>query len=57
MHLADRGDTVTLPGTLESAACHLAVVEAAPSTEAPTELVADNGYHSRETLETLDDGP
>ena len=57
MHLADRGDTATLPDTLESAARHLAAVEAAPSAEAPAELVADKGYHSRETLKALDDGP
>ena len=57
MHAADRGDTATLPDTLESAARHLAVVEAAPSAEAPAEMVADKGYHSRETLKSLDDGP
>ena len=57
MHPADRGDTATLPGTLESAARHLAAVEAAPSAETPAELVADKGYHSRETLKSLDDGP
>jgi len=57
MHFADRGDTATLPGTLESAARHLAAIEAAPSAEAPAELVADKGYHSRETLKSLDDGP
>jgi transposase len=57
MHLADQGDTATLPGTLESAACHLAAVEAAPSAAAPAEMVADKGYHSRETLKSLDDGP
>jgi transposase len=57
MHNADRGDTATLPGTLESAARHLATVEAAPSAEAPAEMVADKGYHSREMLKTLDDGP
>ena len=57
MHLADRGDTATLPGTLESAARHLAAVEAAPSAEDPAELVADKGYHSREVLKSLDDGP
>jgi transposase len=57
MHLADQGDTATLPGTLESAARHLAAVEAAPSAEAPAELVADKGYHSREVLKSLDDGP
>ena len=57
MHLADRGDTATLPDTLESAARHLAAVEAAPSAEAPAEMVADKGYHSREVLKALDDGP
>lgn len=57
MHAADRGDTATLPDTLASAARHLGAVEAAPSTEAPAELVADKGYHSRETLKALDDGP
>jgi transposase len=56
MHAADRGDTATLPDTLASAARHLGAVEAAPSAEAPAELVADKGYHSRETLKTLDDG-
>ena len=57
MHFADRGDTATLPGTLESAARHLAAVEAAPSAEEPAEMVADKGYHSREVLKALDDGP
>src|SRR3712207_1947076 len=57
MHLADRGDTATLPGTLESAVRHLAAVEAAPSAEAPAEMVADKGYHSREVLKAHDEGP
>jgi transposase len=57
IHLADRGDTATLPDTLESAARHLAAVEAAPSVEAPAEMVADKGYHSRAVLKALDDGP
>src|ERR671913_834707 len=57
MHPADQGDTATLPGTLESAARHLAAVEAAPNAEAPAQLVTDKGYHSRETLKSLDDGP
>jgi hypothetical protein len=57
MHAADRGDTATLPDTLASAARHLGAVEAAPSPAAPAELVADKGYHSRETLKALDDGP
>src|SRR3954453_134595 len=57
MHLADQGDTTTLPDTLASAARHLAAVEAAPSAEAPAEMVADKGYHSRGVLKALDDGP
>ncbi|WP_211211463.1 transposase [Elioraea tepidiphila] len=57
MHAADRGDTATLPDTLASAARHLDAVDAAPSIEAPAELVADKGYHSRATLKALDDGP
>jgi hypothetical protein len=57
MHMADRGDTATLPDTLESAARHLAAVEAAPSVDAPAEMVADKGYHSREVLKALNDGP
>jgi hypothetical protein len=52
MHAADR-----LPGTLASAARHRGAIEAAPSPAAPAELVADKGYHSRETLKALDDGP
>ncbi len=43
MHPADRGDTATLPGTLESAARHLAAAEASPGAEAPTESVAGKG--------------
>lgn len=57
MHLADRGDTDTLPDTLDSAARHLAAVDAVPTAEDPAELVADKGYHSRATLKALDDGP
>lgn len=56
MHAADRGDTTTLPDTLASAARHLGAAEAAPSPDAPAELVADKGYHSRGTLKALDDG-
>src|SRR3954471_21784236 len=41
MHLADRDDTATLPDTLESAARHLAAVDAAPSAETPAEMVVD----------------
>src|SRR3569833_2564777 len=56
VHAADRGDTATLPGTLEAAEANLAAVGAAPPPEDPAELVADKGYHSREGLKDLEDG-
>src|SRR5919205_143589 len=57
VHAADEGDTTTLPGRLEAAAANLATVGAAPSAEDPSELVADQGYHSRDGLKGLEDGP
>jgi transposase len=57
VHAADQGDTATLPGTLEAAETNLAMVGAAPTAEDPSELVADKGYHSREGLKDLEDGP
>ena len=57
VHLADLGDTTTLPETLEAAKANLAAVDAAPTPEDPTELVADKGYHSRDGLKDLEDGP
>lgn len=57
LHPADQGDTTTLPGTLASATEHLVAVDAAPTPEAPAELVADKGYHSRDGLKALDAGP
>jgi transposase len=57
VHEADQGDTATLPGTLASAAEHLAAVGAAPTPEAPAEMIADKGYHSRAGLKELEDGP
>src|SRR3954453_15396698 len=56
IHPADRGDTATLPGTLEAAEANLAAVGAAPTPEDPAELVADKGYHSRDGLKDLEDG-
>jgi transposase len=56
VHLADRGDTATLPDTLEAAETNLAAVDAAPTPEDPAELVADKGYHSRDGLKELEDG-
>jgi transposase len=57
VHPADQGDTRTMPGTLASAADHLKAVNTAPTPEAPAELVADKGYHSRDALKELDGGP
>jgi transposase len=56
IHPADRGDTATLPETLKAAEANLAAVGAGPTTEEPAELVADEGYHSRDGLKDLEDG-
>jgi transposase len=56
IHRADRGDTATLPDTLGAAEANLAAVGAAPTPEAPAELVADKGYHSRAGLKDLEGG-
>src|SRR5690348_10992123 len=56
VHPADQGDTATLPGTLAAAEANLAAVGAAPTPEDPAELVADEGYHSRDGLKDLEDG-
>jgi len=56
VHSADRGDTATLPDTLTSAETRLKALGRAPSAEAPAELVADKGYHSRDVLKALDGG-
>jgi transposase len=56
-HEAEQGDTASLPVTLEAAAEHLAELDAAPTPDAPAELIADKGYHSRDTLKRLADGP
>jgi hypothetical protein len=57
IHPADRGDTATLPETLAAAEANLAAVDAAPTAEDPSELIADKGYHSRDGLKDLEDGP
>jgi transposase len=56
IYRADRGDTTTLPDTLEAAQANLAAVDAAPTVHDPAELVADKGYHSRDGLKDLEDG-
>ncbi len=58
MHHADEGDTSTLNKTLEEARENLQqVVEAPPEPDDPAEMVADKGYHSRDVLKGLEDGP
>ena len=57
IHAADQGDTVTLPETLKAAEGNLAAVGTGPTAEEPAELVADKGYHSRDGLKDLEDGP
>lgn len=57
IHPADQGDTTTLPGTLEAAAANLTAIDAAPTAQDPAELIADKGYHSRDGLKDLEDGP
>ena len=57
IHSAEAGDTATLSPTLEEAQKNLAVVGLAPTSEDPSDLVADKGYHSRDGLKRLDGGP
>src|SRR5215212_5048912 len=57
IHAADQGDTATLPETLKTAEGNLATVGTGPTAEEPAELVADKGYHSRDGLKDLEDGP
>ena len=56
LHPADQGDTTTIKGTLAAAEKHLAQINAAPTKDQPSELVADKGYHSRAVLKELDGG-
>ena len=57
IHEADKGDTATLDPTLKEAEKNLSAVGFAPTPEDPCDLVADKGYHSRDVLKGLDDGP
>jgi transposase len=54
---ADKGDTTTLDPTLEEPQKNLSAVGLAPTPEELCDLVADKGYHSRDILKGLDDGP
>ena len=53
---ADNGDTTTIAGTLSAAEKNLAQINAAPTSDKPSELVTDKGYHSRALLKDLDGG-
>lgn len=57
IHPGDAGDTTTLGPTLARAEEGLASAGVRPTPEAPAELVADKGYHAREMLRDLHDGP
>jgi hypothetical protein len=57
VHPGAAGDTLTLEATLAVAASNLEGLALAPAPDAPAEVVADKGYHSREVLKRLDDGP
>ena len=56
IHKADQGDTTTIGKTLESARKNLSDIGCTPITTAPTEVIADKGYHSREVVKELDGG-
>ena len=57
IHEADKGDTATLDPTLREAEKNLSAMGLGPTPEEPCDLVADKGYHSRDVLKGLDDGP
>jgi transposase len=57
IHEADRGDPATLDPTLKEAEKKLSAVGLGPTPEEPCDLVADKGYHSRDVLKGLDNGP
>jgi transposase len=56
IHPADAGDTATIHETLKDTRAKLKTVnkKTSPRYDRPAELLADKGYHSRETLKRLD---
>jgi transposase len=56
LHPADNGDTTTIADTLSAAEKNLAQINATPTSDKPSELVTDKGYHSRALLKDLDGG-
>jgi transposase len=57
VYRGDAGDTQTLEATIEGAAANLEGLDLAPTPDQPAELVADKGYHARDVLKRLADGP
>lgn len=58
VHDADKGDTATLPKTLEAAQESLGrVTPTPPCPDDPAELIADKGYFSRDVLKAHEGGP
>lgn len=57
IHPADQGDTATLERTLDATRRGLDAAGCTPAADAPAELIADKGYHSRAVLKDLDGGP
>jgi transposase len=57
VHPGDAGDTQTLERTLEAAATHLEGLGLAPAPGLEVEVIADKGYHAREVLKRLAEGP
>ncbi len=55
IHSAEAGDMATLGHTLQEAQKNLAALT--PTSQDPSDLVADKGYHSRDGLKGLDGGP
>jgi transposase len=56
LYPADNGDTRTIESTLATTQNNLAQINAAPTPDKPSELVADKGYHSRALLKDLNGG-
>jgi transposase len=56
LYPADNGDTRTIESTLATTQNNLAQINAAPTPDKPSELVADKGYHSRAVLKDLNGG-
>lgn len=55
IHEADQGDIKTLPTTLEAAEKNLTAIGQDPHPDDPSELIANKGYHNRDTLKELHD--